>query len=135
MPETQSYSDIDRLFRSNDRGDIRFNSGGQTLVQRFLNRLLTKRGERLHRPNFGSELHLKIQDPLDQQTVAFIELEIMKIDQEEQFINVQNVEFDIDEDDQRINTFITLSAPALTKAQKVGLSFGADGSTEVLNNG
>lgn len=59
-------------------GDWRTVSGVENLKQTLLHRLMTRKGELVYHPEYGSNLDLYLGQPLDLSTVSLIRLEAMQ---------------------------------------------------------
>mgnify|MGYP006447954419 CR=1 FL=1 len=66
------FSDLDRQFQPNPFGDIKVVKEARAIEQSLINILLTQKGERAMRPNFGTNLRKAVFDQNDLVTDQFI---------------------------------------------------------------
>lgn len=91
------YSDVDNKFRLNRVGDIKVNYDEEAIVTAVENILLTRVGERVMRPGFGSYLEKYLFEPLCEETGYKIGLEVLRaLKQDDRYV-VENVDVVVDE--------------------------------------
>lgn len=91
------YSDLDNKFRLSRVGDLRINYDEEAVVTAVENILLTKVGERVMRPDFGSYLEKYLFEPLSEEVAYKIGLEVLRALKQDDRYDVENVDVAVDE--------------------------------------
>jgi len=92
------WSDINNKLRRDKSGDVRKEVNLDCIACAIENILLTRRGERVMRPEFGSLLEKYLFEPLSESTAHLIALEILdSLKKQENRIDVKKVEVAVDE--------------------------------------
>jgi len=87
------WSDVNNKLMLNDVGDIRKDVNLEVLEDAIENILLTRKGERVMRPGFGSMLEYFLMEPISMSTAHKIGLEILDVlSKQEPRIKVDRVE-------------------------------------------
>jgi len=87
------WSDVNNKLMLNDVGDIRKDVNLEVLEDAIENILLTRKGERVMRPGFGSMLEYFLMEPIGSATAYKIGLEILDVlSKQEPRIKVDRVE-------------------------------------------
>jgi phage baseplate assembly protein W len=93
------WSDVNNKLLLNDIGDIRKDVNLEVLGGAIENILLTRKGERVMRPGFGSMLEYFLMEPISMATAHKIGLEILDVlSKQESRIKVDRVEVVADYD-------------------------------------
>jgi phage baseplate assembly protein W len=93
------WSDVNNKLLLNDIGDIRKDVNLEVLEDAIENILLTRKGERVMRPGFGSMLEYFLLEPISRSTAHKIGLEILDVlSKQESRIKVDRVEVVADHD-------------------------------------
>ena len=93
MINQEVWSDVDNKLRLDATGDVKKCVNLEALENAIENILLTRRGERVMRPNFGSMLEYFLMEPINKATAHKIGLEILDVlSKQESRIKVDKVE-------------------------------------------
>lgn len=88
----QQFSDFDTKLSINLDGNIKILKGKDTISASIRNILSTKKGERIRRPSFGSNLWWHLWNPITEDNLLLIEQDIRKaLEENEDRINLQSV--------------------------------------------
>lgn len=90
----EKYSDIDIFLQKNElTGDVPFKTGTQCISQSLTNIALTKRGERMFLPEFGTDLLETLQENLLQLEYNILKDVIMaQLESQETRVTIDNME-------------------------------------------
>lgn len=91
------YSDIDNKFRLDAVGDIKVNEDEEAVVTAVENILLTRVGERVMRPEFGSYLEKYLFEPVSEEVGYRIGLEVLRALKQDDRYDVEKVDVVVDE--------------------------------------
>lgn len=75
-PDLVYYSEIHAPFQRSPIQDVRLGYNGKSVADSIYYILNTRKGERVMLPDFGSNLHRLLFEPIDPQTALDIEIEI-----------------------------------------------------------
>jgi len=93
MAEFEIWSDVNNKLRLDRTGDVKKDVNLEAIEGAIENILLTRRGERVMRPEFGSVLEYYLMEPLSEATAHKIGLEVLDaLSRQEQRIEVKKVE-------------------------------------------
>lgn len=92
----EKYSDIDIFLQKNElTGDVPFKIGTQSISQSLTNIALTKRGERMFLPEFGTDLLETLQENLLQLEYNILkDVIIAQIETQETRVTIDNMEIE-----------------------------------------
>lgn len=111
------FSDLDNQFRPTDRGDIDIVAEAKAIEQSLINILMTQKGERPLRPEFGTNLREAVFDPLDEVTNDFIYLEVQDAFEQEERAQLTGMEVK-DKGNYTKEILIKWTSPFLDETQK-----------------
>lgn len=90
--QINDFSDFDTSLRINRDGNIRILRGEDVIKASIRNILSTKRGERVRRPQFGSNLWNFLWNPITEDNLLLIEQDVRRsLDENEDRIEVDSV--------------------------------------------
>lgn len=91
------YSDLDNRLRLTKEGDLRVVINEEAIATAVENILLTRQGERVMRPEFGSRLERYLFEPISEQVGQLIGLEVYRaLKENDNRYEVNNVEVLVD---------------------------------------
>lgn len=96
MAEWFVWSDVDNKLRLDKTGDIMVRKDWEALEGAVENVLMTRVGERVMRPDFGSLLEQYLYEPLSEEVGHLIGLEVLRALKQEDRIVVERVEVTVD---------------------------------------
>jgi len=91
------WSDVDNKLAIDNTGDVKKAVNLDALKCAIENILLTRKGERVMRPDFGSALEYFLYEPVSEATAHKIGLEVLSALKQEKRIQVSNVEIAVNE--------------------------------------
>jgi hypothetical protein len=91
------WSDVDNKLAIDTTGDVKKDVNLDALKCAIENILLTRKGERVMRPDFGSALEYFLYEPVGEATAHKIGLEVLSALKQEKRIQVTNVEISVNE--------------------------------------
>jgi hypothetical protein len=91
------WSDVDNKLAIDTTGDVKKDVNLDALKCAIENILLTRKGERVMRPDFGSALEYFLYEPVSEATAHKIGLEVLSALKQEKRIQVSNVEIAVNE--------------------------------------
>lgn len=113
------WSDVDNRFRRTPSGDIRVVEDVDAVANSVENILLTRKGERVMRPDVGSRLEQYLFEPLSEQTAYLIGVEIIDALKQEPRVEVQNVRVEVDVRNNAYKVEITVYIKQLDVVKKI----------------
>lgn len=109
--DLEEFSDLDHRLYINPDGNIRIIRGEEVINRSIRNILSTRKGERVRRPEFGSDLYRYLWNPISEDSLLMIENDIRNsLDRFEDRIDVRNVRVRGDPDKNliEINVYYTI---------------------------
>jgi phage baseplate assembly protein W len=113
------YSDLDNQIRQADDGDIRIVENARAIEQSFINILMTQKGERVLRPEFGTELRRAVFDLNDQVSDAFIRTQVRSAEEQETRIRVRDINVQSNRTNKKVS--IVWGSPVLNERQMTSI--------------
>ena len=96
--EVEIWSDVNNRLSRDRAGDVKKDVNLEAVESAIENILMTRRGERVMRPEFGSMLEHFLMEPISEQTAYKIGLEVYDVlRKQEHRIDVRRVEVMVDE--------------------------------------
>lgn len=95
--EWSIWSDLNNEFRTDLSGDLKIDYDEEAVETAVENILLTRVGERVMRPEFGSYLQRYLFEPVSEETAYRIGAEIYRALKQEERVEVDKVDVEYDE--------------------------------------
>lgn len=109
--DLEDFSDFDHRLHINPDGNIRIIRGEEVINRSIRNILSTRKGERVRRPEFGSNLHRYLWNPITEEGLMMIEDDIREsLERFEDRVDVRSVRVrgDPDKNMIEINVYYTI---------------------------
>ena len=119
------YCDLDSLLTKDSSGRVKNVYNADSVKQSIFTILGTRKGERVMRPNFGSNLHFLLFEPIDMETANDIRYEMFSaITQFEDRININEIKIAPLSDKNQYVVSIDYTVNNIANSQNV--TFGLD---------
>lgn len=90
------WSDLNNDFSTDERGDLKISTNADAVGESIENILMTRVGERVMRPDFGSFLQRFLFEPLHEDTAYKIAVEVSRALQQEDRFVAEQIEVAVD---------------------------------------
>lgn len=115
------YSDLDRRLAPTNKGDIEIVEDVAAIEQSLINIIMTKKGERLHRPQFGSRIHYAIGQPMTERAARRIRSAVADTFRQEDRAQLNETKIVHYKRENKTKVTIFWSTPFATEDQKTSL--------------
>lgn len=117
VTEETQFSDLDHQLEPSDTGDIDIVKEARAIEQSFINILMTQKGERVLRPNFGTDFRRAVFDLNDSTSDGFIRSQVRSAEKQEPRIHVQGINIQRSGNTKRVQ--VVWGSPVLNQRQMI----------------